>query len=133
MSPTIYGVGSGAFNKASIQIPSLMKTALAEGQPIVFGDGAGVWDYVHIADLVILFEILLEKAISGEDIPSGKQGIYFSGTGRFNWRELAELVGRAGVEIGALKSAEPKEVTLEFISQKSGFTVQLLELGFASK
>jgi nucleoside-diphosphate-sugar epimerase len=133
MSPTIYGVGSGTFNKASIQIPSLMKTALAEGQSIVFGDGAGVWDYVHIADLAVLYEILLDKAISGEDIPFGKQGIYFSGTGRFSWRELAELVGKAGVEIGALKSAEPKEVTLEYISQKSELPAVLLELGFASK
>ena len=92
-------------------------------------------DYVHIADLVALFEILLEKAISGEDIPTGKQGIYFSGTGRFSWRKLTELVGIAGVEIGALKSAEPKEVSSEYISEKSGlpWPVQLFELVFASK
>jgi nucleoside-diphosphate-sugar epimerase len=133
MSPLIYGIGSGAFKKVSTQIPYLMKIALDEGQPVVIGDGAGIWDYVHIADLVVLFEILLDKAISGESIPSGKQGIYFSGTGRYSWRELAEFVGKAGVEIGALKSAEPKEVTLEFVSEKIGWPAQQVERALASK
>jgi nucleoside-diphosphate-sugar epimerase len=131
----IYGIGSGAFKKVSTQIPYLTKIAFDEGQPVVVGDGAGIWDYVHIADLVVLFEILLDKAISGESIPSGKQGIYFSGTGRYSWRELAEFVGKAGVtEIGALKSAEPKsEVTLEFVSEKIGWPAQQVERAFASK
>jgi nucleoside-diphosphate-sugar epimerase len=133
MSPLIYGTGSGGFKKASTQIPYLMKIALDEGQPVVIEDGAGVWDYVHIADLAILYEILLDKAISGEDIPSGKRGIYFSGTGRFSWRELSELVGKAGVEIGALKSAEPKKVTLEFVSEKIGWPPQQVERALASK
>jgi hypothetical protein len=32
MSPTIYGVGSGLYNKLSIQIPTLIRSALKAGR-----------------------------------------------------------------------------------------------------
>lgn len=46
MSPTIYGIGSGEWNKSSIQIPGYVKAALSQGQAMVAGEGKGEWDNV---------------------------------------------------------------------------------------
>ena len=77
MSPTIYGTGSGLFNRSSIQLPTLVRTALKTGQVGVIGASNGVWDAVHIEDLALLYELLLNKVLSGEDISSGRKGVYF--------------------------------------------------------
>jgi nucleoside-diphosphate-sugar epimerase len=134
MSPVIYGFGTGLKCVSTLGIPRWMKTAVIEGQPIVVRDsGDNTWDYMHIADLPPLYEIILEKAIAGEDIPYGAKGIYFSGTGRYTWGELAARIGKAGYELGALQSAEPKEVTLEYAAEKLDLPPQLMEIGFTSK
>lgn len=49
-APIIYGRGTGFFNKKSFHIPVLIKGALAAGHAQYVGDGAGVWDYVHVVD-----------------------------------------------------------------------------------
>jgi nucleoside-diphosphate-sugar epimerase len=55
------------------------------GRPEYIGDGAGVWDYVHIQDLVQLYEhVLLDWAEGRKAIPVGEKGIIFSATGSFN-------------------------------------------------
>jgi nucleoside-diphosphate-sugar epimerase len=133
-SPTIYGTGTGLFHNSSIQIPVLTKTAIAEGQSIVIGEGAGVWDYIHISDVALLYETLIDKLLNGTDLPSGKKGIYFCGTGRFSWAELSSRIAKAGVEAGALKTTDIKSLGLEEAAQKfGGFPPQLVELGFTSK
>ena len=88
MSPTIYGLGTGLFNKLSIQIPVMIRAFIKSGQPEVIGEGKGQWDYVHVADLARLYEILLVKILKGEEIPTGEKGILFSGTGRYSFAEL---------------------------------------------
>jgi nucleoside-diphosphate-sugar epimerase len=134
MSPVIYGFGTGLKNVSTLGIPRWMKAAVMEGQAfVVENSGDNTWDYMHIADLPPLYEIILEKAIAGEDIPHGSKGIYFSGTGRYTWGELAARIGKAGYELGALQSAEPREVTLEYAAEKLDLPTQLMEIGFASK
>jgi nucleoside-diphosphate-sugar epimerase len=44
MSPLIYGVGTGQFNKSSIQVPAYTKAAISNGQTVVVGEGKGIWD-----------------------------------------------------------------------------------------
>jgi nucleoside-diphosphate-sugar epimerase len=133
MSPTIYGLGSGLFNKKSIQLPTLIRTAIKRGQVEVIAPGNGVWDAVHIADLVILYEVILSKILEGTPIPSGKQGIYFSETGDYTWRSMAEGLAAELHRQGVLKMAEVKEVSLkEGAELWSGGDLQLGELGFAS-
>lgn len=134
MSPTIYGMGSAKVgNRFSIQIPSLVKAALKAGRAETVGKGEGVWNYVHIEDLTVLWEQLLLKVVQGEAIPQGEEGIYFSETGEFTWRSLAELIGKAGKELGKLESAEVAQISLEDAAKKwAGGDPQLAELGFAS-
>ena len=64
------------------------------------GDGKGVWDHVHIADLARLYEIVLLTMIDGgKGLPFGKQGIIFSAAGRhqvFRGQECQPGRGREG-------------------------------------
>lgn len=138
MSPTIYGRGTGPFNQLSIQIPTIIKRALLSGQTPVLGTGSEGWDHVHIADLADLYELLLTKLLAGEDLPNGEQGIYFSENGHHTWRSVSEGVAKAGVKLGALKTADVKELSLEEWGAGSSSAVmpanlQTTELGFASR
>jgi nucleoside-diphosphate-sugar epimerase len=134
MSPSIYGLGSGTFNKASIQIPRLMRCAIESGQTMVIGEGKGVWDYVHIADLARLYELLVLKVIAGEQIPTGESGIMFSAAGRYSWGELSEHIAKALFTIGAIKTDVVKSVDLEEAAKQfQNAPVSVIELGFSSK
>jgi nucleoside-diphosphate-sugar epimerase len=135
MSPTIYGLGSGFFNRLSIQVPTLIGAAIAQGHAAVIGTGAGRWDAVHISDLVLLHEIVLAKILSDDPaVPRGEWGILFSQAFEFTWRELAEDVAQARAKLGALRSAQVQEILLEQGSRLwSDGDLQLAELGFASK
>jgi len=133
MSPTIYGIGTGLFNRISIQIPNLIRGAIKRGKVDLLGDGTGVWDQVHIADLVTLYELLLAKVLAGEAIPYGKEGIYFSETGDFTWRELSEGLAAELHRQGVLPTPEVNSLSLqEFADVYRGGNVQYTELGFAS-
>ena len=118
MPPTIYGKGTGNFNKRSIQIPVMCHASLRCRQSVVVGDGSGVIDHVHVVDLAQLYENMLWALLAGTKLPSGKDGIYFCETGRHSWREIAEGVAKAGTEDGVLDTDEVRSVSLE---EGSGF------------
>lgn len=135
MSPTIYGLGTGLYNNLTIQIPSYTRSAIANGQTVVIGDGNGVWDHVHIEDLVVLYEICVREILEngGKDLPSGKKGIIFSENGTASWKTVAQGVADAAYQSGKIKTNEVKSVPLsegaEFLT---GGNEQLAELGFSS-
>ena len=134
MSPTIYGVGSGTFNKISIQVPTIMRSAIKSGQVIMIGEGKGVWDYVHIADLARLYELLILKVIAGEQLPTGEAGILFSAAGRYTWRELSENIAKSLLTVGAITTDVVRSVNLEDAAEKYQRAGLLYtELGFSSK
>jgi nucleoside-diphosphate-sugar epimerase len=134
MSPTIYGVGSGAFNKLSIQVPTMMRSAIKSGQASVIGEGKGIWDYVHVADLARLYELLVLKVISNEQVPIGERGILFSAAGRYSWRELSENIAQALFTVGATKTNSVESMDLEEAAKQYNSPALLYtELGYASK
>jgi nucleoside-diphosphate-sugar epimerase len=134
MSPTIYGVGSGIFNKLSIQVPTMMRSAIKSGEAIMIGQGEGVWDYVHIADLARLYELLVLKITAGEVIPAGELGILFSATGRYSGRELSENIAKSLFTVEAIKSDVVRSVNLEEAAEQYKSPALLYtELGYASK
>ncbi|RFN49801.1 nad dependent epimerase dehydratase family protein [Fusarium flagelliforme] len=110
-SPLIYGRGTGLFNKSSIQIPVMIRAALARGQAIYAGDGLGVWDHTHIEDIANLYTLIANKILDGEKIPSGKEGFYFANHGKQSWLDIANGIARVGYQRGKLV-AEPKSVSL---------------------
>lgn len=133
MSPTIYGIGSGLFNRTSIQIDVIMRAARRTGFTPVIGPGPHEWDHVHIEDLVRLYEVILTGVLTGTDLPSNKQGIYFNETGHQSWREVSERVANSGKETGYLTSSEVREVSLDEGAAIIGYPPLVTELGFASR
>lgn len=115
MSPTIYGRGTGAFNRTSIQVPAYATTTLQAGHGVVVGEGAGVWDRVHVEDLAELYEIVLLNVLEkgGKDLPFGEKGIIFSGNGRFKWMDIARGVAEEASKAGLIKSPEVRSVSLK--------------------
>lgn len=134
MSPTIYGCGTGAFNKQSIQIPFLTRLAFKKGYAEYIGEGAGVWDHAHIDDTALLYELVLGKLLKGEKIPSGREGLYFAGCGRHSWKSVSERIAKAGHQLGVLSEPTARSGRLDEITQHNpSKSVQFVELGFASR
>ncbi|KAH8816991.1 NAD dependent epimerase/dehydratase family protein [Xylogone sp. PMI_703] len=132
MSPLIYGTGKG-MKRQSVQVPTIIRTALEMGQVGVIGNGYGVWDAVHIGDVTPLYELLLAKVLAGEDIPYGPKGIFFAETEDFTWLSLAEGLAKEMYKQGALKTADVKHLTVEEASKVwTRGSLQLAELGFGS-
>ena len=77
MSPLIYGIGTGLYNRVSIQIPAYIKSAMKHGQSVMVGDGKGEWDYVHVVDLAELYELAALDMLrnGGEKLPKGEKGV----------------------------------------------------------
>ncbi|KAF2405009.1 NAD(P)-binding protein [Trichodelitschia bisporula] len=114
MSPTIYGRGRGFAHTESIQLPDLVKHAVKVGAVEYIGDGEGTWDYVHIDDLVKLYELVLALAVEKDPrLPTGEKGFIFSATGSYTFKGLAEGLARAGFEASKLKEKEPRSVILK--------------------
>ncbi|KAF2194063.1 NAD(P)-binding protein [Zopfia rhizophila CBS 207.26] len=133
MSPTIYGEGSGPGNKLSIQIPNLVKAAIKDGFASVVGDGTQEWDHVHIDDLTELYGVVLQRIVEGKSMPSGKEGILFSETGRHSWGEVAKNVAEVGAKLGKLNTTKVKSVSMDDGIQKWNPAASThVELGFAS-
>ncbi|KAH8427132.1 uncharacterized protein LDX57_004849 [Aspergillus melleus] len=110
MSPIVYGIGTGLFNRVSVHT-QYMKAILKIGHAVVFGAGSGVYDHVHIEDLADLYRLVVQEILQrgGEALPTGKKGILFSATGRHSWLEYSQLIAEAGYECGLLSE---KEVTV---------------------
>ncbi|KAI1470470.1 NAD(P)-binding protein [Daldinia caldariorum] len=113
-SPTIYGRGTGLFNKTSVQVPALVRAVLELKKGVVLGDGKGVWDHVHVEDLADLYLLVVERIIAqgGEGVPSGKKGIIFSGNGRHQWLDVAQGVADAAFAEGLIPSNKVESITL---------------------
>lgn len=113
--PTIYGIGTGYFNKHSVQIPAYTKATLKNGHGVIVGEGTGVWDNVHVEDLADLYTIVLLNILEkhGADLSFNKKGIIHSGTERHHWIDIAKGVAEAAYEEEAITTPEVKSLTLQ--------------------
>lgn len=139
MSPTIYGVGTGLFNKASIQVPACVRTALMGGRSVAIGEGAGIWDHVHVEDMAALYRVVVEDIVDrgGEGVPTGKKGILFCANGRHSWREVAQGVADALFEAGKIEDRTVVSVGLADAAKVSAAVngmsdEDMIEAGIAS-
>ncbi|KAF3020537.1 hypothetical protein E8E14_005504 [Neopestalotiopsis sp. 37M] len=116
MPPTIYGVGTGLFNRTSIQIPTYIKAVLELGHGVVVGDGAGEINHVHVEDLAELYRLvvldILEKGGSPH-LPTDNKGILFSSHGKHTWMDVARGIADACHRAGKIKDTEVRRIALE--------------------
>ncbi|KAJ5613271.1 hypothetical protein N7510_006465 [Penicillium lagena] len=112
MMPSIYGIDSNPLHEFC-HTPILIRMALKLGRVPVVGDGSGIWDHIHIQDVARCYEFILNKALVGENVPTGKEGIFFVESGEHTWRQLSQIIADAGVALNALKSADLRHLSLE--------------------
>ncbi|KAL8759040.1 MAG: hypothetical protein Q9199_001062 [Rusavskia elegans] len=135
MPPTIYGTGTGLFNRLTIQAPTIMRSALRNGQVLKLGADDGDVECVHVQDLADLYILVASRVASGDldGMPSGVRGIYFASTDRYTWKEFADGIAEAMVEVGGIKTKEIKKVGLEEAAAEwTGGHKLLCELNFGS-
>ncbi|KAK1236185.1 hypothetical protein PQX77_000561 [Marasmius sp. AFHP31] len=114
MPPLIYGRGTGPFSRTSVQIPALIRGTLKLKQAPYIGKGLGLWNGVHVQDLINLYMVLLEDALSANPkAPTGAEGYYFCATDSYQWKQLAEEVGKRLHAKGVIPTPEARPVTAE--------------------
>src|ERR1043165_2646946 len=77
----IYGRGIGVA-ATSIQLPKLIELAKKQGVPGHVGPGLNVWSNVHIADVVDLFLLALDKAEAGS--------LFYAENGEASFKSVAQ-------------------------------------------
>ncbi|KNG79923.1 hypothetical protein ANOM_011604 [Aspergillus nomiae NRRL 13137] len=116
IAQTIFGLGSGPFNRFSMQLPILITDALQTGGCSVVSHGDTIYNHVHIEDLAALYLILLRNICMNVTILLVAKGSI-----------------SAGHELGVFSSSEVAKITIQEAGEKwvSGNTAGA-ELGFAS-
>lgn len=81
----IYGRGLGV-GSISVQLPKLIDVAKKHGVPRHVGRGQNIWGHVHIADVVDLFLLALDKAKPGSN--------FYAEAGEANFKSVTQSIGR---------------------------------------
>ncbi len=81
----IYGRGIGV-SATSIQLPKLIDVAKKHGVPRHVGRGLNLWSNVHIADVVDLYLVALDKANAGS--------LFYAENGEASFKQVAQSIGR---------------------------------------
>ncbi|KAH9930926.1 NAD(P)-binding protein [Fomitopsis serialis] len=116
----VYGIASALIHDAgiakrfSIQIPGLVKPALARRRGGMVGPGKAVWPHAHVDDVADM-SITLFDAISKnpQSVGHGWEGYYFVENGHVSRYEIGKAIGQALVDLGLAKDAEPTSFTNE--------------------
>jgi nucleoside-diphosphate-sugar epimerase len=99
----IYGTGTG-LHRDSAQVPGLMRVSRALGAGVHVGRGENRWSNVHIADLVDLYLLALDRAPAGS--------FFFAESGEASLKDIAAAISRhlgLGGRTRALSLAEALE------------------------
>jgi len=151
LPPTIYGLATGPLfdagisNPHSIQIPTLVKAAIARRQAGIIGEGKNVWPNVDIhereplrtlsfiaftnilAIVADFYNLLLDATVtSRSDLGHGREGIYHAVNGEYNFYVQAEAISQALVSLGLGDNPLPSTFSAE--EEKNYFGVSLLRL-----
>ena len=81
----IYGRGLGVA-ATSIQLPKLIDVARKHNVPRHVGRGANIWGHVHIADVVSLYLLALDKAEPGS--------LFYAENGGASFKQVTQSIGR---------------------------------------
>ncbi|CAE6480478.1 unnamed protein product [Rhizoctonia solani] len=110
----IYGTGDGPRNKISQQVPRLIRAAIEFKQPVYVGKGTNLWNNVHITDLVQLYTLVLNLALSvrtGEaPRPEAFANFYFGSVGEHAWGDIAKKLGPILLKKGKVEKAEARSI-----------------------
>jgi NAD dependent epimerase/dehydratase family len=133
MPPVIYGAGTGLYHASTHQIPALIRSAIAEKQAWMIGDGSGIKAHVHITDLAEFYCLLVARLLEGVEVLRGEEGVLFVENGEHSWLDVAQGVAKAGHELGRLPTEEVKSISLQEAMHKLDWGTEVwTESGFAA-
>lgn len=128
----IYGIAStvltaaGVQNPYSVQIPTLIRAALARKQGGMVGRGAAVWNNVHVDDVADLYLVLYSAVTApGSTTPHGREGFYIAENGTHAWSAVGKQIAQVLYDRGLGGSPEPttfsaRELVEHFGSEETG-------------
>ncbi|KAL4863036.1 hypothetical protein BDV12DRAFT_202464 [Aspergillus spectabilis] len=91
--PLVYGKGAGTGNRMSVQIPAVIRAAIANKQVHRFAENSE-WPAVHVVDLAEYYSSLIQSIVEHRSIPSGKNGYYLVSSHTFNWHDLLSALAQ---------------------------------------
>lgn len=129
----IYGLAAGPLfdakiaNPHSVMVPALITSSIDRGRAGYVGEGKNFWPHVHIQDTADLYLVLFNNLLTNpEKVGHGWEGFYFGENGTFGYKELANKIGDALVEVGRASDSSPKPYTKEELGRYfGGVSIQL--------
>ncbi|MCJ1385555.1 hypothetical protein MMC17_008678 [Xylographa soralifera] len=91
---TVYGRGSGEWNKLSVVIPVCVQASISSKTVHKFAENTKV-SGVHISDLTALYGRIIEKILQKTAPPSGAEGYYFALAHDLIWWEVLDRLAIA--------------------------------------
>ncbi|KAF8706168.1 NAD-P-binding protein, partial [Rhizoctonia solani] len=122
----IYGTGDGPISKISQQVPRLIRAAIDFKQPVYVGKGTNLWNNVHISDLIKLYSLVLNLALSvraGEaPRPEAYANFYFGSVGEHAWGDIARKIGPILLKKGKVEKAEARSIKADEVKNFAALT-----------
>ncbi|KAL2856491.1 hypothetical protein BJY01DRAFT_203452 [Aspergillus pseudoustus] len=116
--PLVYGKGTGTGNKISVQIPTVIRAAIANKQVHRFAENSE-WPAVHVADLAEYYTRLVVGIVDQQPLPSGAKGYYLVSPHTFRWHNVLSALAKELFARNLVSSAEVREWPSEEIKAKS--------------
>ncbi|GAA93584.1 uncharacterized protein L969DRAFT_95770 [Mixia osmundae IAM 14324] len=117
--PCIYGLGSGPFNKQSIQIPALIRGSIKLRAGLTVNASLHAWSSIHVHDLVRGYITLLD-AIQSHKIDLTNPYFFCENNQPFLWRAISYAVAQALVDQGLMQHVTLKHVPDELAAELMG-------------
>ncbi|MCJ1432429.1 hypothetical protein MMC27_001785 [Xylographa pallens] len=125
---TVYGKGTGEWNKLSVVIPVSVQASISGKTVHKFAENTKV-SGVHISDLTALYERIVEKILQKEAPPSGAEGYYFALAHDIFWWETLD---RLAVALKARKLVADSKTQIwpndEAAAESLGVPVQFVQV-----
>jgi len=106
--------------KPKYGFPSLVQTALALKQVGYIGEGAPKTQFVHIQDVADFHLFLMDRAVAGEKVWEGPEGLYFTATDTYTHKQVAEAAAKSLHKRGLIRTQEVRPYTEEEIKDFLG-------------
>jgi hypothetical protein len=106
--------------KLRFGFPLLVRAALALNQVGHIGEGAPKTQFAHVQDIADFHLLLMDRALAGEKVWEGPEGLYFVATETYTHKEVAEAAAKCLYKRGLIRTGEVRPYTEEEIKDFLG-------------
>lgn len=94
----------------SVQVNSMIRLAVQKKTLLQVGPATNVWNSVHIDDLIELYGLVLDLAISGNGSSDPYENFFFGSSDSYVWADVSKELAKQLHARGLIDSDEPKSV-----------------------